>query len=332
MGLRDSWTMKLVNLAFGAGCGAVSALLFAVISTASPLAFPLYLIAPLPILIATLGFTQQAGLTATFIASIATALIFSPLAGLIHAVSISLPSWFIGYLALLARPTEGADNDNHVEWYPLGRLLLWNIALSAALTIAGVWMLGSDYASFVEAFEKLLNELVIFEPTMFAGLVGADTASSISTIANILALIAAPISAAISTAIAVLLLYLAARIVKASDRLPRPWPDIAATAMPKIALPIFFVCLILVVFGTDFIGLFGRIGLASLLVGFCLQGLAVLHRITRPLKSRRVMLVMIYSVFILLPGWPILGFAALGIADFWFDFRSRFNKSPTTQS
>jgi len=240
----------------------------------------------------------------------------------------------VGYLTLLARPIEGADNDNSVEWYPLGRLLLWNIALAAALTVAGVWMLGSDYASFVEAFEKLLNELVIFEPTMFAGLVGADKVSSISTIANILALIAAPISAAISAAISVLLLYVAARIVKASDRLPRPWPDLATTAMPKVTLPVFLACLILVVLGADFIGLFGRIGLASLLVGFCLQGLAVLHMITRPLKSRRVMLVMIYSVFILLPGWPILGFAALGIADFWFNFRSRFNTaaSPSTLS
>ena len=326
--------MKLRDLGFGAGCGAVSALLFAVISTASPLAFPLYLVAPLPILIATLGFTQQAGLVATLIAFILTSLIFSPLAGLIHAISISLPSWFVGYLTLLARPIESADNDNSVEWYPLGRLLLWNIARAAALTVAGVWMLGSDYASFVEAFEKLLNELVIFEPTMFAGLVGADKASSISTIANILALIAAPISAAISAAISVLLLYVAARIVKASDRLPRPWPDLATTAMPKVTLPVFLACLILVVLGADFIGLFGRIGLASLLVGFCLQGLAVLHMITRPLKSRRVMLVMIYSVFILLPGWPILGFAALGIADFWFNFRSRFNTaaSPSTLS
>ncbi len=323
--------MMLKNFGFGAGCGAVSALLFAVISTASPIAFPLYLVAPLPILIATLGFTQQAGLVASLTAFLVTSLIFSPLAGLIHAISISLPSWFIGYLALLARPIEGADNDNKVEWYPIGRLLIWNIALSAVLTIAGVLMLGSDYASFVDAFEKLLNELVEFEPAMFAGIVGADKASSISMIANILALVAAPISAAISSMISVGLLYGAARIVKASDRLPRPWPDLATTAMPKITLPIFLACLILTIVGSDFIGLFGRIGLASLLVGFCLQGLAVLHMVTRPIKSRRAMLFMIYSVFILLPGWPILGFAALGIADFWFDFRSRFNK-PLTPS
>ncbi len=323
--------MMLRNFGFGAGCGAVSALLFAVISTASPLAFPLYLVAPLPILIATLGFTQQAGLVASLIAFLATSFIFSPLAGVIHAISISLPSWFIGYLALLARPTEGAANDNRVEWYPIGRLLIWNIALSSALTIAGVLMLGSDYASFVDTFEKLLNELVVFEPGMFAGIVGADKTTSISTIANILALVAAPISAAISSVISVLLLYIAARIVKASDRLPRPWPDLATTSMPKIVLPVLLVCLLLTVLGSDFSGLFGRIGLASLLIGFCLQGLAVLHMVTRPLKSRRAMLVMTYSVFILLPGWPILGFAALGIADFWFDFRSRFN-NPLTPS
>jgi len=324
--------MLLRNFGFGAGCGAVSALLFAVISTSSPLAFPLYLVAPLPILIATLGFTQQAGLVAALTSFVATAVIFSPLAGLIHAVSISLPSWFIGYLALLARPIEGADTTNDVEWYPLGRLLIWNIALSTTLTIAGVWMLGSDYASFVDAFEKLLHELVAFEPGILAGMVSTDKTSSIGTIANILALVAAPISAAISLVTSVALLYIAARIVKASGRLSRPWPDFATTKMPKITLPIFLACLVLTLLGSDFIGLFGRIGLAALLIGFCFQGLAVLHMVTRPIKSRRVMLLMIYSVFILLPGWPILGFAALGIADFWFDFRSRLNSPPSTIS
>ena len=63
--------MNMRNYAFGAGCGAVSALLFAVIATSSPLAFPLYLVAPLPILIATLGFTHLAGLSAALVASAA---------------------------------------------------------------------------------------------------------------------------------------------------------------------------------------------------------------------------------------------------------------------
>jgi hypothetical protein len=331
MGQRDSSTMDIRNASFGAGCGAVSALLFAVISTSSPLAFPLYLVAPLPILIATLGFTQSAGLVATLTAFAVTSLLFSPLIGLIHAASISLPAWFIGYLALLARPSADPSTPDAIEWYPTGRLLFWTITLSAGLTVAGVLMLGNDYAAFVASFETMLNELIAFEPALFSGLMGADAAGSVAAIAHFLAIVAAPISAAISAVISVALLYAAGRIVKASGLLPRPWPDLATTHLPKLALPLLMATLVLTLIGSDFIGLFGRIGLAALLVGFCLQGLAVLHYLTRPIKSRRMILVMIYSIFLFLPGWPILGFAALGVADFWLHFRTRFTaSSPST--
>ncbi len=313
--------MNMRNYAFGAGCGAVSALLFAVIATSSPLAFPLYLVAPLPILIATLGFTHQAGLTAALVAFLVTSLVFSPLAGTVHALSIGFPSWLMGYLALLARSTENSEN---AEWYPLGRLLMWNVALSVMLTFTGALMLGTDYPSFVASFEELIGEMITLEPALFGTLATGDQAGTIAAIANVMALLAAPISAAISTTLSVLLLYIAGRIVKASGRLPRPWPDLASVSLPKVALPVFLLCLMLTATASDFAGLFGRIGFAALLIAYCLQGLAILHKISRPIKSRRAILVMIYSVFVLLPGWPILGFAVLGIADVWFVFRSRF--------
>ena len=320
-GLRDSSTMNMRNYAFGAGCGAVSALLFAVIATSSPLAFPLYLVAPLPILIATLGFTHHAGLTAALVASLLTSLVFSPLAGFVHAISIGFPSWFLGYLALLARPSEDPTKS---EWYPLGRLLMWNVAIAVVLTFVGALMLGSDYASFVSSFEELIGEMIALEPALFGHLATGDQSSTIASIANFMALLAGPVSAAISVTLSVLLLYIAARIVRASGRLPRPWPDLATITLPKIALPVVLLCLMLTATAPDFAGLFGRIGFAALLIAFCLQGLAVLHKVTRPIKSRRAILVMIYSVFVLLPGWPILGFALLGMADVWFNFRSRF--------
>jgi hypothetical protein len=316
--------MNIRNYAFGVGCGAVSALLFAVIATSSPLAFPLYLLAPLPLLIATLGFTHQAGLVAGIVAFLLTALFFSPLAGLVHLLSIGFPAWLMGYLTLLARPVDATGQS---EWYPIGRLLLWNVALTVTLTFIGALLLGSDYSAFVASFEQLIGEMVALEPALFGHLTVDNPATSIAAIAHVMALLAAPISAAVSTVLTVLLLYGAGRIVRASGRLPRPWPDLTALSLPKIALPILFLCLALTVLATDFAGLFGRIGLAALLVAFCLQGLAILHHITRPIKSRRAILFMMYSVFVFLPGWPILGFALLGIADTWFDIRTRFSTS-----
>ena len=45
-------------------------------------------------------------------------------------VGIAAPAWWLGYLALLARP-GGAGSGADVEWYPPGRLVLWAAALGA---------------------------------------------------------------------------------------------------------------------------------------------------------------------------------------------------------
>ncbi|MFN3673995.1 MAG: hypothetical protein ACK4VM_18990, partial [Bosea sp. (in: a-proteobacteria)] len=87
----------------GIGAGLVSALLFAVVITGSPLAVLLYSAAPLPIFIASLGWNHRSGLVATAAGAIAVAIALVPSAGAAFAVIIALPAWWIAYLALLAR-------------------------------------------------------------------------------------------------------------------------------------------------------------------------------------------------------------------------------------
>ena len=315
------------NLAFGAGCGAVSALLFAVISTGSPLAFLLYLIAPLPILIATLGFGYQAGLAATLVSLAVTALIFSVFTGVIQALSIGLPSWFTAYLLLLGR-SSSADNTATMEWYPLGRVLLWIVGLSSVLTLVGALLIAPDYESFIATFGRAVDVVLTYDPDLIAGLPANDKAKFVKTLSSLLANIAAPISAAASVLISVILLWVAGRIVDASGRLPRPWPDLTTLTLPRLSVPALVLSLALAIAAQDYPALAGRIVLASLIIGFCLQGLAVLHAITRPLKSRRGLLFAIYLVFVVLPGWPVIGIALLGIADMWLSFRTRFSTTP----
>jgi len=315
------------NLSFGAGCGAVSALLFAVISTGSPLAFLLYLIAPLPILIATLGFGYQSGLFATLVSLAVTALIFSPLAGVIQALSVALPSLFTAYLLLLGRPSSN-DDPATMEWYPLGRVLLWVIGLSSALTLIGSLLIAPNYESFIATFGRAVDIVLTYDPDLVAGMSADERAQFLKTLSSLLANIAAPISAAASVMISVILLWVAGRIVQASGRLPRPWPDLASLALPRITVPALVLALALAIAAQDYASLAGRIVLASLVVGFCMQGLAVLHAITRPLKSRHGLLFAIYLVFVVLPGWPVIGIALLGIADMWLSFRTRFSTTP----
>src|SRR3954465_3388657 len=105
----------------GAGAGLVSALLIAVVAKATPLALLLFLLAPIPVLIVTLGWDHRAGLVPCLPGGLATALALSPIEGIGFAVGTGLPAWWLGYLALLGK----AQPSGAVDWYPLGRPPPW---------------------------------------------------------------------------------------------------------------------------------------------------------------------------------------------------------------
>ncbi len=122
----------------GLGAGASSALLFASALAGSALSIPLFCLAPLPILIAAIGWSHWAALAAAAIAAIALGLGFGSFVDFL--VSVGLPAWWLGYLALLARPAGPAGE---LEWYPPGRLVLWAALLAALTTFVGLAVLGA---------------------------------------------------------------------------------------------------------------------------------------------------------------------------------------------
>jgi hypothetical protein len=143
----------------GIGAGLVSALLFAVVITGSPLAALLYSASPLPIFIAALGWNHRAGLYATVAGALTIAVALSPTAGIAFAIIIALPAWWIAYLALLAR-----QEPSGTEWYPLGHLLLWIAGTAALITVGSALVMTTDYEAYrsviARIIENLLTEMV----------------------------------------------------------------------------------------------------------------------------------------------------------------------------
>src|SRR4029079_9913844 len=84
----------------GLGAGAASALLFASIASGSPLSFGLATFAQLPIMLAAIGWTHRAGLTGALVASAGLAIATTGSVALAFLLSIGLPAWWAGYLAL----------------------------------------------------------------------------------------------------------------------------------------------------------------------------------------------------------------------------------------
>ena len=151
--------MQIVLMALGAA--AASALLFASIVSGSPLSFALANFAQLPIMLAAIGWTHLAGLLAVAIATLGLAIATTGSVALAFLLSIGLPAWWIGYLALLARPAPGSDPVT-VEWYPVGRIVVW-IAIAAALVVLATMLrYGVDATLMQEGLRRELERALRF--------------------------------------------------------------------------------------------------------------------------------------------------------------------------
>jgi hypothetical protein len=196
----------------GLGAGAAAALLFASVASGSIAAVFLFYLAPLPIAIAALGWGHLSGLIA---AAAATAVV-AVLSGVffIAVPVIAFGAWWLGYLALLARPATNGGGDA-LEWYPVGRLVLWAAVIGTLVVAAAVPNFGTDQESLQAALRKT------YEPIL------RDQA-----LIEVLVVAVPPAAAVFSTVTNLFNPQPAARIVKISGRLARPWPDLAALTLP----------------------------------------------------------------------------------------------------
>jgi hypothetical protein len=285
----------------GLGAGAAAALLFASVVSGSLVAVFLFYLAPLPIMIAALGWSHMAGLIA---AASATALV-AILSGvfLIAVPVIAFGAWWLGYLALLARPATNGGG-GALEWYPVGRLVLWAAVIGTLIVAAAVPNFGTDQESLQAALRKTYERIL------------RDQA-----LIDVLVVAVPPAAAVFSTITNVFNLWLAARVVKISGRLKRPWPDLAALALPASSSALLAAA-IAGSFLPDLPGLLSGVFAASLLMAFAILGFAVLHAITRGMRARIVMLTGLYAAAMVL-GWPVLAMAFVGLAEAILNIRSR---------
>ncbi|ACA17031.1 conserved hypothetical protein [Methylobacterium sp. 4-46] len=309
------------SLGIGVVAGLASALLIGVIVTATPLALLLYLLAPLPILIVSLGWRHRTGLVAAATGTLALMLAASPLRGLAFLVSTALPAWWLGYLALLGRPS-GSGAPGAMEWYPLGRLLAWIAGTAAVALILVVVISSGDFAAYEERMRRIARGVTQIEMQSVRPDAETLPEGDLARIADRLLRIAPAVMGTTFTLLLTFYLWAAGRIVQLSGRLPRPWPDLPATAMPR-AVVAGLVAAAALGLAPGFPGIFG-IGLAGALgAAFALQGLAALHDRSRGRPGRAPLLIGLYLLVFLTQGIALTALALFGLADTLFRLRRR---------
>lgn len=312
--------IAIVLIAIAAG--AASALMFASIVSGALISLVLFNLAPLPLMVAAIGWGP---LTAA-IGGVAAASVFGLLFGLpfaiAYATTAALPAWWLGHLALLGRPAPNAGPAGNgaappadaMEWYPTGRLLLWIAGIAALLAFVTLLTIGTDSEAIAAAmkrgFARMARMFALRGVTIDEGMIDTMTAMA---------------PAAFPTGPILVLtvnLWLAGRIVRTSGRLTRPWPDLKASALPPMTLVALCVA-IAFCFTGGLLSIFAKAVTGALLTAYALTGLAVLHTLTLALSNRTIWLVFSYAIMIFL-FWPLFAMTLLGLADALFGLRERF--------
>jgi hypothetical protein len=302
--------------------GSASAFMFASIVSGALISLLLFYLAPLPLMVAALGWGPLGATIGGISAAIGLGAVFGLPYCIAFVVMVALPAWWLGHLALLGRPivNGGAAGNGaspvapDLEWYPVGRILLWISGFAAVTTMGALLTLGADAPAISGALRQGLLRIL--------GLGDAASTAEIQQWIDSLVIIAPAAAAIVAMMTLTLNLWLAAKITATSGRLHRPWPDIKSAALPPMTLAALCLAIALC-FSGGLSAMLALIVSTALMMAYAITGFAVLHTLTLAIKGRAIWLGCIYAVVIVF-SWPLLAMVALGLADAIFGLRRRY--------
>jgi hypothetical protein len=312
--------IALVLIAIAAGCA--SALMFASIVSGALISLLLFYLAPLPLMVAAMGWGPLCATIGGISAATGLGAIFGLPYCMAFVLTVALPAWWLGHLALLGRPVaHGAAAGNgaspvasDLEWYPVGRILLWMSGFAVLTTMAALLTLGTDASAIAGALRRGLLRII--------GQSDPAAITEIEPTIDALVTIAPAAAATVAMMTLTLNLWLAAKITATSGRLHRPWPDLRSTALPSMTLAALCVA-IAFGFAGGLPAILAQIIAASLMMAYAVVGFAVLHTLTLAFKSRAIWLSCTYAIVVVFV-WPALAMVTLGLAEAIFGLRRRY--------
>jgi hypothetical protein len=308
-----------VILIIALAAGAASATMFASINSGALISLLLVYLAPLPLMVAAIAWGPISAAIGGIGASAVLGAIFGPVYGLAYTISVALPAWWLGHLALLGRPRAAAPSvnglhPNGLEWYPLGRILLWIAGLAGLTTFAALLTLGADAATITATVRRFLLGILERGDVIDSG--------EVEQWLDWLVVMAFAGAAIVATTTLTLNLWLAAKVAATSGRLRRPWPDLPGAVLPTVTL-VLLCAGAAFCFSGGLVAILAQTVTAALMMAYAFTGFAVLHTLTWQLKGRAFWLCSAYAIVLALE-WPVIAVALLGLADAVFGLRARY--------
>jgi hypothetical protein len=294
---------SLSPLLIGAAAGAAAALLSVGSVVQSTFSFILFVLSPLPLMLAGLGWGPVAGLTAGAACVLAVASFAGSSPALVIALSTVMPATVAAYLGGMAR----LDNDHPAEWYPLGRILFVMTGLIAAGFVAiGIYL---DFPAITaELSVELVKRIAAADPAF-----AADPVATMSLANSVLKII--PFLQPATWLLVIMAnFWLALAISRRSGLFRRPkddWPS--SLKMPSGVLPLFALAMAGTFLGGG-IGMIAWCIAGAFSMAFVFTGFAALHRLSRGKPWRMTALWIAYATSLTI-GLPVLAFLFAGLYD-----------------
>ncbi|MCX7309602.1 MAG: DUF2232 domain-containing protein [Afipia sp.] len=309
--------MTTILIALAAGIA--SATMFASIVSGALASLLLFYLAPLPLMVAALGWGSTAALVGGLFASAGLAALFSFTYMAAFMLTIALPAWWLGHLALLARPMSNdpqlANMVPALDWYPVGRVLVWTVVFASITTFAALLTLGTDDTSISSGLRRGLEAVMGVRMT-------DSPQGDRDRVLDILVSIAPGAATIIAIVTLTLNLWLAAKITATSGRLRRPWPDLRTTMLPKTAMAALAAAIALC-FAGGIVAIAAQVISSALMMVYAMTGFATLHTLMQTFSGRSFVLGSVYAATIFI-GWPLIGMISLGLADAIFGIRQSY--------
>ncbi len=289
------------SIAIGVAAGIAAALLSVGSVAQTALSLVLFFVAPLPVMVAGLGWGPAAGIAAVATAFLGVAGFASVLPAIVVAAAITIPAAAMAYFASLARPMETGGMD----WYPLsGVLFRTAILVAAGFVLIGV-IVGYD-AEFIRLFaDEVIRQLQAADPQ------AVITDANKESLRGLLGAVVPFLQPATWMLVLLANFYAALHVARLSGRLARPrdfWPR--DLRLPRAAITILAAALALTFVGGT-VGAVAAVPAGAFMAAFIVTGVAYFHASTAG-RSWRMPALWAAYLSIILVGFPVIVFLFAG--------------------
>ncbi len=265
-----------------------------------------------PLFLSGLGWGLMNASISVVTGAVIAGLFVDPMFSLTYVVTCGLPVLAIIRQALLWR-----EDDNKIIWYPASGLMVCWVLVCIALSCMAAFLLYMNdelRADLIRQFDLIVSHIQK-QGAMFAEITAEE-------LVWLMPRFFGPFWGILLLASGCLAQGLLVRFKKNL----RPSPEFSGFAMPKWSA----LAAIVSIGASLAIGQSGPvIGaiVVTLEIAFFLQGMAVIHTVSKNWSYRSLVLTAVYLIMILM-FWPAMVIALLGLVDSWLNFRSRLQAAP----